>query len=69
MHRKITFVDILCAVIVVFSMVIASPFVMRQFIGLTKPGDILWNISVDVVALAVFLLILYAIDRVMNRFL
>ena len=68
MNHKFTFVDILCAIIAVFMLVVASPFVMRQFIGISKVGDILWNVSLDVVILSVFLLLLYTINRLLNRF-
>lgn len=69
MRKKLTVVDVLMVVLVVFSIIVASPYVVRQFMELTKAGDIIWNASLDVVILTLFLLIVYAIDKLMNRFL
>ena len=69
MRRKFTLVDILFAVIVIFSAVVASPYVIRQFMGLSKPYDVVWNISLDLVIAAAFILVIYIIDKVLNRFL
>lgn len=69
MRRKFTIVDILLAVVTLFSAVVASPYVMRQFMNLSKAGDIIWNISLDIVIAAVFILIVYVIDKLLNRFL
>lgn len=67
--KKFTLVDVLISIIVLFSAVVASPYVIRQFMDLTKPGDILWNISLDVVYCACFLLVAYTLDKLLNRFL
>lgn len=69
MRKKITFADVLFIIIIVFSLVVASPYVIRQFMGLTKFGDILWNISYDIVILTVGLLVIYVLDKLINRFL
>lgn len=69
MKRKVTFPDILFLVIAVFSAVVASPYVIKQFIGLKKFGDILWNVSYDIVLAAIAILVLYVLDKLINRFL
>jgi len=69
MKRKITTVDVLLSIILVFSLFFASPYVMRQFVDLKNPLDIAWTISGDVVILAAGVLFLYALDRLLNRFL
>ncbi len=69
MKRKFTIVDILLGVITVFMAVVSSPFVIRQFSNLTKPGDVIWNISLDIVVGTLFILVVYIVDRLLNRFL
>lgn len=69
MKNKFSFVDFLLIVISVFMAVVASPYVIRQFLGLVKPGDILWNVSLDIVLVSIYILIVYIIDKVLNRFL
>ena len=69
MRKKFTFVDGLLATVYVLSLFLASPYVMRQFGALTKTGDILWNIALDIVILALFTLVLYVLDKLLNKFL
>lgn len=69
MKKNFTFVDIILIVIGAFSVIVASPYVIRQFAVLSKPGDYIWNISFDIVVAAVCILLLYIIDRLLNRYL
>lgn len=69
MKHKFTIPDILILVVLFFLIIVASPYVIRQFMGLEKVGDIIWNISYDVVIAALVLLVAYVIDKLINRFL
>lgn len=69
MRKKITIYDVLLIVIVVFSAFIAVPYVIHQFLGLEKIGDIVWNVSIDVVLLAMVLIVLLALRKLLNKYL
>ena len=69
MKDKIALSDILIIVILLFGAVVASPFIMRQFIGLKKVGDILWNVSLDIVIAGAVFLIAYMIHRLVRKYL
>lgn len=67
--KKITVIDIFLAIIAISAMIVASPYVFRQMAELTKFWDYFWNISLDVLILTVFFLVIYVVDRLLNRFL
>lgn len=69
MKEKFTLPDFLIIVILVFGAVVASPFVMRQFVGLSKTADIIWNVSFDVVIVSAVLLVAYVIRRLIKKHL
>ena len=51
MKRNTTEYDVLLAVIWLLGIVVWSPKVIRQFTGLHKTGDIIWNVSYDLMLL------------------
>lgn len=69
MRKKITIYDVLLIIIVVFSAFIAVPYVIHQFLSLEKIGDIVWNVSIDVVLLAMVLIVLLALRKLLNKYL
>ena len=58
--------DVLLAVIFVLGLVVESPRVVRQFIGLTKTGDIVWNVAYDLLILTAAAVVFLIVDELLN---
>lgn len=65
-NGKMTEYDVLLAVIFVLGLVVESPRVVRQFIGLTKTGDIVWNIAYDLLILTAAVIVFLIVDELLN---
>lgn len=65
-NGKMTEYDVLLAVIFVLGLVVESPRVVRQFIGLTKTGDIVWNVAYDLLILTAAAVVFLIVDELLN---
>lgn len=65
-NGKMTEYDVLLAVIFVLGLVVESPRVVRQFIGLTKTGDIVWNVAYDLLILTAAVIVFLIVDELLN---
>lgn len=65
-NGKVTEYDVLLAVIFVLGLVVESPRVVRQFIGLTKTGDIVWNVAYDLLILTAAAVVFLIVDELLN---
>ena len=66
MNRKISEYDVLLALIWVLGLVVWSPKVIRQFAGLHKTGDIVWNASYDLMILLAVTVGFLLVDGLLN---
>lgn len=66
MNRKTSVYDILLSVIWVLGLVVWSPKLVRQFIGLTKTGDIVWNAAYDLMLLLAVTVGFLLLDGLLN---
>ncbi|MBR2093846.1 MAG: hypothetical protein IJ904_07425 [Candidatus Methanomethylophilaceae archaeon] len=65
-NGKMTEYGVLLAVIFVLGLVVESPRVVRQFIGLTKTGDIVWNVAYDLLILTAAAVVFLIVDELLN---
>lgn len=63
-HVRVT--DWLVVVIGFWMVILASPYIERQFAQLTKPGDIFWNIVLDLVVLHLGFLAMWLLMKLLR---
>lgn len=66
--RKIGLFDILLIILFFLILILASPYVAHQFIGLKKIGDILWNVALDAAMLTVLIIVFVFLAQLLNKF-
>lgn len=65
-NGKATEYDVLLTVIFILGLVVESPRVARQFVGLEKTGDILWNAAYDLMILTAAVVVFLLVDELLN---
>lgn len=64
--KKTTVYDVLLTAIYILWCIVMSPRVVRQFDGLQKTGDIVWNAAYDLMIAAAAAVLLLFLDGLLN---
>ena len=65
-NGKISEYDVLLTIVFILGLVVESPRVVRQFMGLEKTGDIIWNAAYDLVILLAAVIVFLLLDSLLN---
>ena len=65
-NGKISEYDVLLTVIFILGLVVESPRVVKQFMHLTKTGDIIWNAAYDLIILLAAVIVFLLLDGLLN---
>lgn len=66
--EECTIFDVLLVIVAVSLLCVASPYVLRQFDGLNRFGDIFWNFSWDVMVFSVGMIVLLFLGKLLRVF-